>query len=210
MTITNHPIGGPLFSGPRIEPWSCQPGDTDSECDHRTEYSLYYYSIDPSTCAQSNSLPPYHEGGISGTQGAAPCFSPYDPHDRPSSVPTITTDNGGVPFVVRLEKLWQDRDQVRRPCCTGPGLESSRGRRGRRGTIASRSQGGACGRTTVKRRAKCHRRCCRTRPRSVLEPEGLAAGFMVMSTALDNSYHDCNLTLQAESLVIAKEHIVDE
>lgn len=44
----------------------------------------------------------------------------------------------------------------------------------------------------------------------MLEPEGLAAGFMVMSTALDNSYHDCNLTLQAESLVIAKEHIVDE
>ena len=33
---------------------------------------------------------------------------------------------------------------------------------------------------------------------------------MVMSTALNNSYHDCNLVLQAESLVIAKEHIVDE
>jgi hypothetical protein len=33
---------------------------------------------------------------------------------------------------------------------------------------------------------------------------------MVLSTALNNSYHDCDLVLQAESLVIAKEHIVDE
>ena len=31
---------------------------------------------------------------------------------------------------------------------------------------------------------------------------------MTMSTALDNSGHNCDLPLQAESLVMAKEHIV--
>ena len=47
-------------------------------------------------------------------------------------------------------------------------------------------------------------------PPPVTDSEALSDGFMVMSTALNNSYHDCDLVLQAESLVIAKEHIVDE
>ncbi len=173
LTITNHPISGPLFSGPRIEPWSCQPGDTDSECDHPTEYSLYYYSTNPATCAEPTTLPPYHEGGISGTQGTAPCFAPYDPHDRPASIPTITTDTGiRVPFVVRLSS---GRIAIRfwRPCCTGPGLESSRGLPRHRGTIASRSHKAERAEgTTVKRPAKCRRRCCRTLPRACWNPQG--------------------------------------
>src|SRR5205085_3312027 len=36
----------------------------------------------------------------------------------------------------------------------------------------------------------------------------LARGFMTMSTALDNTGLNCNLPLQAESLVMAKEHII--
>ena len=212
LTITNHPISGPLFSGPRIEPWTCQPGDTDSECDHRTEYSLYYYSTDPATCAEPTTLPPYHEGGISGTQGAAPCFAPYDPHDRPASIPMITTDTGvTVPFVVRLEKLWQDRDQVLEAVLYRPG---SRIEPWSTGTPWNHrleiTQGGACGAHHGEATGEVPPSLLPDAPPSVLEPEGLAAGFMVLSTALDNSYHDCNLTLQAESLVIAKEHIVDE
>jgi Tannase-like family of unknown function (DUF6351) len=37
----------------------------------------------------------------------------------------------------------------------------------------------------------------------------LGAGFAVMSTALDYSGHNCNLPLQAESLIMAKEHLID-
>ena len=44
LVITDHPISGPLFSGPQIQPWSCQPGDSDTQCDHPTEYSFLYYS----------------------------------------------------------------------------------------------------------------------------------------------------------------------
>ena len=32
ITITNHPIGGPVFSGPQIQPWLCQPGAVDKQC----------------------------------------------------------------------------------------------------------------------------------------------------------------------------------
>ena len=36
----------------------------------------------------------------------------------------------------------------------------------------------------------------------------LGKGFVMMSTALDNSGHNCDLALQAESLIMAKEHVV--
>ena len=32
ITITNHPIGGPIFSGPQIQPWLCQKGAIDKQC----------------------------------------------------------------------------------------------------------------------------------------------------------------------------------
>ena len=32
LTITNHPRGGPIFSGPQLQPWRCQPTATDAQC----------------------------------------------------------------------------------------------------------------------------------------------------------------------------------
>jgi EmrB/QacA subfamily drug resistance transporter len=212
LRITDHPIHGPLFSGPQIEPWTCQPGDVDAECDHPTESSLYYYSTDPATCAQPTTLPPYQEGGISGTQGVAPCFAPYDPHHPPQDVARVTTDQGvHAPFVVRLESLWQDRDQVRVAELYRPGTRiepwSTATPWNHRVEI---TQGGACGAHHGEAQGEVPPALVPDAPPSVMDPKALAAGFVVMSTALDNSYHDCNLALQAESLVIAKEHIIDE
>src|SRR5205085_10465635 len=38
----------------------------------------------------------------------------------------------------------------------------------------------------------------------------LGRGFAVMSTALDNSGHNCNVVTQAESLVMAKERLAEQ
>ena len=32
LTITNAPIGGPIFSGPQIQPWACQASAQDPQC----------------------------------------------------------------------------------------------------------------------------------------------------------------------------------
>ena len=32
LTITNHPLGGAVFSGPQIQPWTCQDGARDRQC----------------------------------------------------------------------------------------------------------------------------------------------------------------------------------
>jgi hypothetical protein len=44
---------------------------------------------------------------------------------------------------------------------------------------------------------------------STIDGTALPRGFIVMSTALDNAEHDCNVALQAESLIMAKEHLID-
>jgi len=36
-TIVNHPNGGPVLSGPQIQPWVCQEGATDAQCNRPVE-----------------------------------------------------------------------------------------------------------------------------------------------------------------------------
>src|SRR6185503_12934600 len=42
LTITNHPIGGPIFSGPQIKPWYCLPDALDAQCNRKTTYTWQY------------------------------------------------------------------------------------------------------------------------------------------------------------------------
>ena len=62
LTVTNAPIGGPVFSGPQIQPWTCQVGAVDAKCNQATTYQLLY-------------LP---------TAGAQ--LQPYDPASPPPAV----------------------------------------------------------------------------------------------------------------------------
>jgi hypothetical protein len=217
LVITDHPISGPLFSGPQIRPWSCQPGDSDVQCDHQTESSFFYYSTSASVCAQPTTLQPYQTNSVaqfgSSGGGPEPCFAPYDPARPPASVPMVTTDEGvTVPYVIRLEQLWQDRDQVDVAVLALPGTQfapwtSSDPAWNRDLEI---TQGEACGEHHGEAAGDEPPALIPDSPPPVTDTEALGDGFMVMSTALNNSYHDCDLVLQAESLVIAKEHIVDE
>src|SRR5438552_4134498 len=43
-TIVNHPIGGPVSSGPQLKPWVCQNGSSDPECNAPTTYAYEYKS----------------------------------------------------------------------------------------------------------------------------------------------------------------------
>jgi hypothetical protein len=192
ITITNHPNGGPVFSGPQVEPWKCEPGAIDAKCDQPPKIIYLYESTDPSK----------------------PGLIPYDIGDPPTDVATTTTDAGvKVPFIVREETGYEDRDAYRievlwqpdKPwtpwapqpqwdhkvlimhgfdCITAFGVTNP--------PFADR--GG-------------------TLPANPLIPDSsqkaLGMGFAVMSTALDNSFVDCNPALQAESLAMAKEHLIE-
>src|SRR4051794_222825 len=92
LTIIDHPIGGPVFSGPQIQPWVCGTEAaglgkaTDAQCDAPTKVT---YQCRSSSTGQ---------------------FADCDPKNPPGDVATTTTDQGRtVPYVVRVEEGTQDR-----------------------------------------------------------------------------------------------------
>lgn len=90
ITLVGHPIGGPTFSGPQILPWACQAGATDAQCDAPTVVDYKYKSA------------------------ATSQLQPYDPHNPPpaTAIATTKTDTGvTLPFIVREETGYLDRDQ---------------------------------------------------------------------------------------------------
>ncbi len=90
LTITNHPIGGPVLAGPQIQPWTCQDTAKDKKCNEPPEVDYFY-------------KPP-----------AGDELLPYDSKSPPSDVATTTTDQGRrVPFIVRHEIGVLDRDEYR-------------------------------------------------------------------------------------------------
>ena len=42
LIVTNHPNGGPVFSGPQVQPWVCQKTATDAQCDEPPHVSYLY------------------------------------------------------------------------------------------------------------------------------------------------------------------------
>jgi len=90
ITLTNHPIGGPVFSGPQIEPWTCRGAAQDDQCNRESTYTYSYKSTD---------------GGA---------LQPYDPESPPNDVATTMTDQGNtVPFIVREETGVSVRDEYK-------------------------------------------------------------------------------------------------
>ena len=47
IDLVNHPSSGPLFSGPQLEPWGCQPGAVDPQCDQAPTFTYLYMSTNP-------------------------------------------------------------------------------------------------------------------------------------------------------------------
>ncbi|MGH8460476.1 MAG: DUF6351 family protein, partial [Stenotrophobium sp.] len=206
VTIVNHPQGGPILSGPQLQPWACQKGATDKQCNQPPSYSYVYLSNNPLM------------------QG----FQAYDPANPATDVASTTTDNGvTVPFIVRIETGYQDRDQYQIAALFQPGKPWT--------ALSPQTQfnhklvithGVSCG---VDHNTGTAPSVISYAPADLVSIAGgslpvtpptaviadsvqyaLGKGFIIMSTALDYSGHNCNLPLQAESLMMAKEHLIEQ
>jgi len=191
LAITDHPNGGPMFAGPQLQPWKCEAGAVDAACNKPAVYTYLYRSTDPTKFG----------------------LQPYDPAKPPSDVAMTRTDQGvGVPFIVRQEIGYQDRDQYTILTLYRPGQAWDR--------WAPQSQwnhkllvthGGGCGASRGTGSAPLEDLSGNVGPNPIFTDSyvtALGRGFAVMSTALDNNGHNCNLVLQAESLLMAKEHLI--
>src|SRR3954471_13504712 len=192
LTITNHPNGGPVFSGRQLQPWKCQKAAVDAQCNQPPEFTYLYKSTDPSK----------------------PSLQPYDPKNPPSDVATTTTDQGkDVPFIVRQELGYQDRDQYKILTLFTPGRDWSRWKpQAQWNHKLVITGGGGCGVTYGVGDAPLND-FSGTIPslpgytQSYIS--ALGKGFAVMSTALGNTGHNCNMVTEAESLIMAKERLIE-
>lgn len=193
VVVTNHPSGGPIFSGPQLGPYECQPTARDAKCNQPPTYSFLYRSTDPTT------------GGL----------QPYDRKNPPSDVATTTTDNGvTVPFIVRREDGFQDRDRYTILTLFRPGKPWAPWKpQSQFNHKVLVTHGGNCGASYTPGNPPLEDYSgtipSETPGLTQSYVTALGKGFAVISTALDNTGHNCNVAMQAESLVMAKERFVE-
>jgi hypothetical protein len=191
--ITNHAVGGPLFAGPQMKPWVCENGSTDPQCNQPPAFTYQYKSA------------------LTGL------LTSYDPSSPPpaAAIASTTTQNGvTVPFIIRQETGYEDRDQYQITVLDQPGKPWT----------AWDPQAQFAHKLLITHGASCGAdRESSTAPSTTSDTVGvpggpgvssspttaLGMGYAVMSTALDNAGHNCNLVTEAESLVMAKQHLID-
>jgi hypothetical protein len=175
IILTGHPNGGPLISGPQLQPWVCQPTAVDAQCNQSATYELQAVT----------------DSGVVA----------FDPAAPPSGVKqTTTTDGATVPFVVRIETGYQDRDQYKLATLFDPSRpwEPWAPQKGWNRRIVF-THGGSCGTDRKSGAAP-----------DVFDQELLGKGFLVASTALNNLGHNCNPVIIAESELMARERIIEQ
>ncbi len=201
LTITNHPNGGPVFAGPQPQPWTCQKGALDKQCNKPARFD-FLYKPRPGTTSKKG-------------------LQPYAVKNPPENIATTTTQTGErVPFIVRVETGYQDRDQYKIATLFQPGKpwtwDDPQPQFNHKAVITHGFSCGvsyeAGGAPSVTKYDQAGDLIGFPYELPVLEDSAisaLASGYAVMSTALDHNGHNCNLVTQAESLVMAKEHLVE-
>ena len=185
IVITNHPIGGPIFAGPQVTPFSCNPnasnpplGDAvDQQCNAPTKVDYLY-------------------------RDAAGQFVAYDPANPPpaDAIQTTTTDAGRtVPFIVQRVTGTVDRGIYQMAVLVDPSRPIE---------PWSADQpwshklfypfGGACGTE--------HRQLA---PPNVLQAAQLGKGFAVATSSLNVYANNCNDVVSAEAMMMTKEIVVE-
>ena len=180
ITLTNAPIGGPVFSGPQIEPWTCSEGAEDEKCNREPTVTYHYKSTDPT----------------------ARGLQSYDPENPPSDVATTKTDEGNeVPFIVRQETGVSLRDQYRIAALFDPTAQPE--------VDPTADNPGFANKLVLTHGASCDTSYEMGSAPGVMLEDALSQGFAVASHALDNAGHNCNIVTQAESLIVTKEMVVE-
>ena len=219
IAITNTDRGGPIFSGPQIQPWICAtkagspatlvvPGtglsatvttrtsglaaDPDAKCTAPATFTYYYQPI-----AKVGS------GCTFTTTGANPCFVAYDPAARPAdaAIADFTNDRGDkVKSLLRLELGAMDRGEYSVLAYFDPAQPWTpwAPQKGWNGKLFWKYGASASG-----------NRFQQTPGASVFDPNALAAGFIVANAQLTNHNDNNNEFLAAEATMMLKEHIID-
>ncbi len=181
LVVTNHPIGGPVFSGAQIEPWACT-----------TERN----GLGPPLDAQCNAAP-VQRWRYRTTGGS---FADYDVTNPPSDVASTTTDQGEtVPYVFVVETGAMNRGIYRFAMLADPTqpIEPWNEPVGNGGVYYK--FGPACG--TVYSQGDASE--------SIEDNRALSQGYAVATSSLSVLGSNCNTVTSAESLMMLQERITE-
>jgi hypothetical protein len=216
LTITNHPIGGPVLSGPQILPFVCatpvaMPATpdqaatnasglstfaVDAQCNIATEIKLYYRTATPG-CASvlpdpNPPTPPPANG----------CFKPFDrAAPAPADLAMTTTDAGvTVPYIVRVERGTLNRGIFDIAVLFDPTSEWTpfAPQPGWNGKLIY-TFGASTGQPRRQFRSE----------QTWTDDVALGRGFMVADNSMTDSLFNSNRVVMTETLLMMKEHIVD-
>ncbi|MGH8239805.1 MAG: DUF6351 family protein, partial [Steroidobacteraceae bacterium] len=205
LTITNYPIGGPIFSGAQVQPWVCatptaqeatsaasatyasglSTAATDAQCNIPSEDHLLYRTTEQ--CSQRSSGPP--------------CFKPYDPNAAPPADLAETTNDQGVKlkYIVRVERGVMNRAIYDMAVLFDPSTTAADGGLAAWNRKLLWSFGGGSG-TPYKQFA----------PNSTWQIDyALARGYIVAVSAHTDQQLNSNHAVAAETVMMGKEHVIE-
>jgi len=223
IVITNHAIGGPVFSGgAQLQPWICAtsasksvtvvaPRDpslsgttatrvsglstdpVDAQCNTPTDYLYYYY--------------PAAKVGTGCTltvTGANPCFVAYNPASRPADadIANFTNDRGvTVESLLRLEKGTINRSiyQVLAYFDPAKPWQPWAPQKGWNGKLMWKM-----GASTSSNRFEAQPSAS-----AIFDVNALSAGFIVANSSSTEHSQNNNELLAAETMMMVKEHIIE-
>lgn len=197
LEITNHPIGGPIFSGTQVQPWNCTTEENglgpalDEQCNAQTQITYLY-------------MP---QGRGSGS------YESYDPQNPPDDVAMTTTDDGKtIPHIIRQERGTLNRAIYEILVLADPEQPWSAINPqeiwNKKLLIAF---GGGCG-TPHEQRPTNNDILFGSSASdgNIYQPEVLSRGWMTAGTGMNTLNNNCNETVSAEALMMLKEHIIEQ
>jgi hypothetical protein len=199
LAIINHPIGGPVFSGPHQQPFICQTEFSglekavDADCNAPTRVQYFYRSTKRSPPEAAKKKPQRGELG--------PGYLPLNPSAElpPDVAMTTTTDGERVKFIIRVETGTINRGVYRIAFLHQPGqpLPDPWTRiPGWNGRLVY-SFGGGCG--TGFRQGQTP---------VPLDLAAVAEGYASAGSTLDVYGNNANDVINAETLMMVKEYFV--
>lgn len=209
LILTNHPSGGPVFSGPQSQPWICaetqaHDGDadtpyvtasglsampTDAQCNTAAEITHYYRTTEE--CGRDPADP----------RRIIPCFKTYQASANPADVARVTLASGTeIPFIVRVERGAMNRGIYDIAVLDQPGTEWSpfADEATWNGKLVY-SFGGGSG--SPRRQL--------APSSSALNEYALSKGYMVSVSNLTDQQLNSNKVVAAETVMMLKEHIAE-
>lgn len=198
LKLVNHPLTGPVFSGPHQTPFVCQAESAglgpplDDDCSVKTTVDYYYKPAEPSPSEDRGNAP----------RGVPRGFRAFDPSaPRPTGVArTVTTEGKTVDYIVRRETGTINRAIYQIAFLHEPGRplpDPWTASDGWNGRLVYRFGGG------------CSAGYRQGRESSAMVDALLSKGYALAASSLNVFGNNCDDVISAETFMMVKEHFIE-